>query len=265
MYWFSLLLILLVILVISKFSLTVGLTDLLSQLGRWVVCGLFDFPFLMGITDFPAINNVSISWYINAGIFWTLIYEVQFYLILPLLTVFTKLPRFFCLVIFICALNTFAPSWQAATMLNLLAGMATAYLVKQFSSNRLILSCGFSIATLLLLATIPLVFHNKNVIPIAWLAFIPLACGNNLFGLLTISASRLLGTISYSIYLMHGIVLFVTLNLIDKVVPIKGMSPWIFWLIIGFCGVLIILTSSLTYRFIEHPFLQKKRQFRSEV
>jgi len=44
-------------------------------------------------------------------------------------------------------------------------------------------------------------------IAVCFLIFIPIVYGNSIFGLLTSPASRLLGMISYSIYMCHGFVL----------------------------------------------------------
>src|SRR5205807_2224389 len=65
----------------------------------------------------------------------------------------------------------------------------------------------------------------------------------------------LLGTISYSVYLLHGIVLFIIFRLVSLLLRIDEMSLLGYWSLVCGCGVLTILISGLTYRFVEHPFL----------
>ena len=89
-------------------------------------------------------------------------------------------------------------------------------------------------------------------------AFVLIASGNDLFGLLTAPASKYLGTISYSVYLLHGIVLFCVLRLVNLVYPIQGMNPLHFWLLAGICGLLVIVFAGISYRYIEYPFLRLK-------
>lgn len=265
LYWFSLALMVLIVLVMSQFTLTVSWAELLYQVGRWMLCGVLDFPFVVGIRDsltFPTINNVDAS-QINAGITWTLVYELQFYLILPLIAVFAKPWRFLALFVAVLLWNKFFPVQQTPMILTFVFGMAVAHLVSQFQLSQLFSNWKFSIVALLLLAAIPIVLpepylSNTEALLIICAIFVLFVYGNSLFGLLTAPASRCLGVISYSIYLLHGIVLFVGLNLVNWVYPIKGMNPIAFWLLVGLCGLLVISLSSLTYRFIEVPFLNAK-------
>ena len=82
--------------------------------------------------------------------------------------------------------------------------------------------------------------------------------GNSLFGLLNTRAARFLGTISYSVYLMHGIILFAVLDLANAIVPIPTLTPMLYWSLILLTAILTVLVSSITYKYIEHPFLKKK-------
>lgn len=265
LYWFSLALMVLIVLVMSQFTLTVSWAELLYQVGRWMLCGVLDFPFVVGIRDsltFPTINNIDAS-QINAGITWTLVYELQFYLILPLIAVFAKPWRFLALFVAVLLWNRVFPAQQTPMILIFVFGMAVAHLVSQFQLSQLFSNWKFSIVALLLLAAIPIVLpepylSNTEALILICAIFALFVYGNSLFGLLTAPASRCLGVISYSVYLLHGIVLFVGLNLVNWVYPIKGMNPIAFWLIVGLCGLLVISLSSLTYRFIEVPFLKAK-------
>ena len=260
-YWFSLALMILIILVMSHFSLKVSLLRLLMQIGSWMICGIYGI-YNVNNDLFPDINYGSVG-LINASVQWTLTYELQFYLLLPLLAWFVKPLRFigFFLTLLVCSLLTH--SLPLLTVMNFLFGMAAAYLVKRFESKKVLLDRRISLGLILILAAIPLLLappylENTCAIALIFCVFVCIASGNDLFGLLTASASKYLGTISYSVYLLHGIVLFCVLRLVNLVSPIKGMNPLYFWMLIGICGLLVVSLSGVTYRFIEYPFLQLK-------
>jgi peptidoglycan/LPS O-acetylase OafA/YrhL len=260
-YWFSLALMILIVLVMSGFSLKVSLPRFLMQIGSWVICGIYGFS-NVNQDLFPDINYGSVG-LINASVQWTLTYELQFYLLLPLLAWFVKPWRFtgLFLALFICSLLThFLP---LLTVMNFLFGMAAAYLVKRFESKKILLDQRVSLGIILLLAIIPLLLappysENMWAIALIFCAFVCIASGNDLFGLLTASASKYLGITSYSVYLLHGIVLFCVLRLVNLVYPIKGMNPLHFWMLTGLCGLLVISLAGLSYRLIEYPFLRLK-------
>jgi peptidoglycan/LPS O-acetylase OafA/YrhL len=92
------------------------------------------------------------------------------------------------------------------------------------------------------------------------LIFIPIACGNSLFGILNLAGLRMMGTISYSVYLLHGIFLYQARPLLKQILARGDVSYWgaVFALA---CGVLVFC--SITYRFIEWPAIQFERRFRS--
>ena len=100
----------------------------------------------------------------------------------------------------------------------------------------------------------PYSFAQYCVTFIALLAFI---YGNTLLGLLRTRAMVFLGTISYSVYLIHGIVLFIVLHSANYFVKITTLNPWQFWTLILVSAILTVLVSAVTYRYIEHEFLIK--------
>ena len=98
-----------------------------------------------------------------------------------------------------------------------------------------------------------------GVVPLLLLsaAFCLIAGGNTLFGTLVHPVSRTLGEMAYSIYLLHGILLFVVFTFVVGREPAQGMSTETHWFLIVVTTPLLITGSYLTYRWIEHPAMQQ--------
>jgi peptidoglycan/LPS O-acetylase OafA/YrhL len=92
------------------------------------------------------------------------------------------------------------------------AGAFAAVLRKNELVKKVACSRPVSIICLICLATLLTLFSfadgNKQLFLLT-LFFIPVALGNSMFGLLTTKAAIMLGEMSYSIYLLHGIVLYI--------------------------------------------------------
>jgi peptidoglycan/LPS O-acetylase OafA/YrhL len=89
--------------------------------------------------------------------------------------------------------------------------------------------------------------------------FCIVAAGNDLFGLLTRPAARKLGEMAYSIYLLHGLILYATFILIVGAARSRALSPLEYWaIVIGSIPALLLICHT-TFRFIECPPMQKTR------
>ena len=80
--------------------------------------------------------------------------------------------------------------------------------------------------------------------------------GNTLFGLLTCRPSRLLGLLSYSIYLLHSLVLFLLSRLVNHFTELAGLSERSYRAMGAVVAVLTVMIVACTYRFIEYPYLR---------
>jgi len=80
--------------------------------------------------------------------------------------------------------------------------------------------------------------------------------GNGLFGVLTARPARVLGLVSYSVYLTHGVLLYAGLQLLNAAMPVAGLGD------LGYAGVTTLIgaatvgVSLVTFRFVEHPFMK---------
>ena len=89
------------------------------------------------------------------------------------------------------------------------------------------------------------------------ISFSLIAGGNNIFGVLSSPASRTMGETAYSIYLLHGIILFVIFTFVIGKDNAKNYSAIEHWILIISATPPLIFFSFFTFRFIENPAMQK--------
>lgn len=234
-----------------------------GQLNQAVPSLIKDTIYWLGFTILgaPNLNGIEASSTIVAGVTWSLRYEWLFYFVLPLLAltlrVKTPLPYIFLGVIAIVGMAIWAP--QIHYLMTFLVGISAAMLVRVAAFRNL---ATHKLSTFIALGCIGVAvtfFHTIHaIVPFLLLsaAFIFIACGNSLFGMLTSSTSRALGEVAYSIYLLHGIVLFVTFTLVLGVPDSKSLSPTMHWLLILGITPILVLFSFATFRYIERPAMQ---------
>lgn len=201
----------------------------------------------------PAVTTFDKSWMALAGVTWTLRWEWIFYFTLPLLFMFNKWSIELAIVLFGFSIYFLPDITRDAYLWSyFFAGMLCRELKEkiQLTKNQ---------ANILLVATIllallaqPEIFRSPEKFFLITI-FFSIVSGANLFGLLTTTASKRLGAISYSLYLTQGLILFpVSLYFSHQnyfALDIKSM------IIFTSSYVLICLISSLTFHFIERPFM----------
>ncbi len=146
-----------------------------------------------------------------------------------------------------------------------LLGMIAAHLVAADLLGRFFRSAAGSVAATAALIAIAALFGKLGSTSIAWtdyplllVAFLAIAHDSRGFAFLRWPSTRMLGTTSYSVYLMHGIVLFVAFAAVNRYVSVASLSSYGFWCLTCCCGVIVVLGSAVTYRYIEYPFLSIK-------
>ena len=258
LYVFVMLLLLLIVFYLSRGMLREPLPVLIKGFAVWL-----GFTFLGN----PDLNGVAATWLIVGGVTWTLPYEWFFYLSLPLLalTVNAKISLPY-VALSGAGVAGLALLWHPKIHLlyPFLGGIVASFLVRaesfrRFSARRvssfLVVACiGMTVALF------PTAFA---IAPLIWLsiAFALVACGNDLFGLLVTPTARMLGQISYSIYLLQGVTLFVTFRIVLGMTRVEIWSPATYWLVIlGITPILVALAFA-TFRLIEHPAMQRTMVF----
>ena len=150
--------------------------------------------------------------------------------------------------------------WGFGNFVYFLGGIFAVYSLKylsRFNANGLIASIllVLSVALLLNIESDDGKVANLGLLTIIYTLIV---LGNNVFGLLKMKGLKVLGEISYSIYLLHGIVLFVVIDIFLGREFVKSFTPLEFWLMILSLTPILIVICMLSYKYIELPFINKK-------
>jgi peptidoglycan/LPS O-acetylase OafA/YrhL len=249
LYCLLIFLLFVVVAFLSRGKLNEPLSDLGIQALRW-----------LGFTIFgdPDINGIARTSTIVGGLTWSLAYEWLFYLSLPLLSlVVGVIPPLRYILLAVAVMTAALLKYPSMLfMVIFFGGMAAAVLVRNQAFCRLVSTRIASfIAIACVCAAVILSPSAYKIVPLALLAaaFTIIACGNNIFGALTNPISRALGELAYSIYLLHGITLFVLFTFIVGIPEAKALSPLNHWMIVLGIVPVLILVCFTTFHFIERP------------
>jgi peptidoglycan/LPS O-acetylase OafA/YrhL len=231
------------------------------------------------------VNGIPQANLINASVVWSLMFEVLFYLVLPLVYFLFKGYRIFIYMAFAGAVSwTLAQYGIVAFTPAVVRGGLFPFVV--FAVNS-VFGFGFGIGMLvavlyarcpkrwwrilqqrrltpipLFCLVAPILFRVDSYSPAEfWLlsvVFVFVVAGNDFFGLLSSKAVFLLGTMSYSFYISHGVVLFFISHLFNRWVPIRTLFPLEYWLLIGIVGVTAVCLSTLLYWTVERRFIGRR-------
>lgn len=212
---------------------------------------------LFTIPGMPDVNRVS-TLHVTAGVNWSLPYEWYFYLSMPLLAFSRRIqvPWQFMLVGIAALAFAFANGAAPYFMCVFASGIAAAIAVRQAAFVRFATTRHASMLALAGIAVVVARFPTAYGYPQLVLLTIPfclIAGGADLFGALRARASHALGELSYGVYLLHGMVLFVTFNYVLGVERVRAMSALTYWA--TFCAVVpvLLLIATLAFRTVELP------------
>jgi peptidoglycan/LPS O-acetylase OafA/YrhL len=249
LYLFAMLGLLLVVLVLSGGERQVPVPALLWQAARWLT---------FTIAGTPDINGVKDTWLAVAGVTWTLRYEWLFYLCLPVLalSVGARPPA--------TALGLALAGVAAVVVLRLspvlmapfAGGMFAAALQGVPAVARLARHRMASAAAALCLVAAVMCFpdpRHLGALGLLTAAFVLVAHGADLFGALTHRVSRLFGELAYGMYLLHGLLLFVTFQFVLGLPRTAALSGTAYWLLIAALTPALVFGTWATHRLIERP------------
>lgn len=220
-----------------------------GQVATWL---MFTIPGISPVNGFA--ETVPL-----AGAVWTLSYEWLFYACLPIgafcLRASTPLTWLMISAAAVTALSMGMPEVRMP-MLSAFGGGITAASLARIAVVRAMLARGVwgAIAIACLATTLfllPTAYMLSAVLLLA-MAFLIIACGNSLYGMLEWPASVTLGEMAYSLYLLHGLVLFVAYRLVfaegaDRFSPVEHWA-----IVLGLVPLLVLLCFT-TFRLIEKP------------
>ena len=198
---------------------------------------------------------------LTAAVSWTLDFEWIFYLMLPLLALLRGM-RVPLVLVLLSALMVIERQTEvlSGNMLPFIGGVVAALLadsnvVRKFAPSR--------IASLLVVACLAAAYGLGRSLPVAaWLALLTLAFtlianGNTLSGLLSCRVSRVFGEITYSVYLLHGLVLFLAFRGVAGIPFAQSLSPAMHWLVVALATPFLVALSYASWRWIEQPCLRR--------
>jgi peptidoglycan/LPS O-acetylase OafA/YrhL len=223
----------------------------------------------LGILGLPDVNGYDHTALLMAGVTWTLRYEWLYYFSLPLLAVFATRARhllftFTCLVLCL-AIYAIKPIPHVLYASLFFCGMTAASLLHEGLRMSADSKWGFAIAAVclwLLTANFSTVRGVAQVLLLG-IAFYVISSGNTLLGIMTAKGSRRLGEISYSVYLIHGLLLTGIFSIESvRSFALRGFGQY--WLIIALCGLVLVLVASLSYVFIERPGINLGKKWAAE-
>jgi len=263
LYWFVVALVVLIVLWAGGPQLQVPLRNFLKQVGYWI-----------SFANYPDINKYKSTYSIVAGVLWTLKYEWLFYLSLPILAVFIilneKIPGLLWVIAAAILWLGYRPVYIDSLLVDskylvyFLAGAVAASLETNKTAVFLAVRPLFSIVAIISILLSFALFNDEYLFGQAFfltLFFIPIALGNSLFGVLTLEPFKILGDVSYSVYILHGIVLYVLFTLLfPSAITSNTGNAVLFHVLMAVTGVAVVSLSWVTYTLVERPFMSLGRR-----
>jgi peptidoglycan/LPS O-acetylase OafA/YrhL len=239
--------------------------SLVLHIARWM---------FLGIVPGGALNGVAKPARYLACVTWSLNYEWAFYFSLPLTAMLVRFARnelvavagALLLMLGLLGFGQFSGITRLTIVcLSLfLQGMLCAALKR--GNFCLALPDWLGSCIVIVLAVLTLQFDTSyGAAPIALLgvAFFLVVSGSSLFGLLKSRIAKLLGDISYGIYLLQGLVFYVIMTWCLRETALS--SPAGHWMTVLICSITLTFLAFLTHVFIEGPSIQLGRRIAAVV
>ncbi|MBH9577150.1 acyltransferase family protein [Inhella proteolytica] len=237
----------------TDFELRVGAMALAKDMLHWLLFTFFSTRDL---------NGLSQTFVITAGVVWSLPFEWFFYFSLPLLAIFAGArTTWLALGVSLALLIVFFTYEKRLIHLApFLGGIVAAYAVRNANFRKWAKTPGASLGCLLLYSGVLAMWsgsHNLAVTGLLTIAFVHIAAGTNLYGLLSHPISRFLGDMAYGIYLLHGIFLYFVMQWVLGRGAAAGLSALAYWAVIAAMAPMLIMMAFASYKFIERPSMSR--------
>jgi len=261
LYWSLIAAYFVFVLVRADFHIAVSLRMAIGQAWRWLALGAYQLP--------PPFLDDTHSMSV-VGQTWTLFYEWTFYVSLPALALLAPCRHAWAAICVGLALALIighqTQSRYCFYVGFFLVGMLTASFLRMMPKIHGDGEVRSVVALLSLLEAFYLGHDSFSVYGVIFLGgfFALVASGSSLFRLLHVTGAVRLGHASYSIYLMHGLVLS-TIFLPGVLGVAANRSPAEFWSIAAMTALCVALFSCATYLFIERPGIRLGRSVYGKV
>lgn len=255
LYIFAMIMMFLLVAIVSNGVLNEPFVPLAKSAMRWLG---------FTILGSPDINRVPHTSILVAGVTWSLPYEWFFYFSLPLLALAVGVKAPLPYVLLSITTTLLLVLWHPTIhhLASFAGGIAAAFLVRLELFRKFAVS---GIATFICIGCLvviveyyPTAYGNVPLLILS-IVFILIACGNTLFGLLIHPVSRMLGEMAYSIYLLHGLMLFAVFNLLIGANKAVTYSPMEHWLVVAALTPVLVLGSFVTFQIIESPAMSQAK------
>lgn len=255
MYYFSIWLIIIIVLFISQWQVNTGISEFIRSVVNWCFFTIYETSY---------INNSGYTPYINAGVVWSLPYEWLFYLSLPLISIFIlkiKPKKRYIILGIIFILTFYKIHGIVDYCIYPFIGGAIAPILLKFTP---LLKIKDTYASIIIMICLYLISQFRSVnnlycILLITIVFNLVALGGSLFGLLKNSTLKFLGEICYSTYLLHGILLFTVFYFGFGLEKIKHLTPFDYCLVVFSLTPILVLISFFGFKYIEKPFMDKSK------
>ncbi len=252
LYLFAMVLMFVIVALLSKGTVRESTPLLAKHAIEWLAFTVVGGPDLNGVAGTPIIT---------AGVTWSLQYEWAFYCALPIIALCLRLvpPRWF-LVLGLFAVVAFA-YWNPIgdKWLGFMGGISASYVSRWPISRQVASRTASSLVVIGCVAVAVGLYPTAYEIwPLVLLsiAFALIASGNNLFGVFIHPVSLTLGQMAYSIYLLHGIMLFVLFRFLVGWDASRLLTPTQHWMLVVGATPILVAVCYGTFRLIEHPAMR---------
>jgi peptidoglycan/LPS O-acetylase OafA/YrhL len=217
----------------------------------------------------PPWSEKSLFGLFTSGVTWTLSYEWKFYFLLPLLAfAIIQVSWRWLLFSIIMLVVSGAVKSIDINLFSFAGGIIAAFLAKSVVWRRLACSkLGSFFALVALLIVVGIFDTAYSLIPLILLIlfFSLVANGSDFWGFLIAPAHKSLGHLTYSIYLLHGPLLFFVFRFVVGFENSQELGIFQYWGLIFLLTPFLIMISVLTFQFIELPFMRKVQVYTLKI
>lgn len=199
------------------------------------------------------------AYIINSGVQWTLLYEVFFYAALPAIWSLKQRTATIWLIVsivFACAAHYLYKAGEINLNLFLLFIMGGICRFVVSKKKRIISSFIMLFPALLSLLVAYLYADPYSYIQMTFLFFffsLILASGNKV-KVLSNKYSLVMGDVSYGIYMIHGVVIFLIFR--SGIINTKVMSAWVYFSLFPLVMIAVTFLASYSLIYIERPSMK---------